>query len=392
MGLVVEHRFEHFAALAIARDVVGDQRGVGVLAALEQRRAADAGDGALAVEFQEQLIAHHGAAGGEGERVEARMRADRGRERRDMQRVGAFADDLHMIDMGVVADEQFERGIDLIVAAGRALMAFDQHGARARLDDDQRAHESRGRLLRGHEQQMQRPLDGRAGGDADHRAVAHQGGIERDRDIAGRRELAEMRGERRIAVGQRGGERADREPRLQIGEIGQFGDEGAVDEDQAAGLDIAEQCAGGFRPRLRRGVRRARQRLGIAHQRAQIGIFPLLDAAMRQAFFGEHIEGRLALRRNRVIAGQPRARLRKVLRQRGLGRGLDGGDSRRSRQNLFLILGIAARFELERQFLAAGLDDAAVRQHVHDVGHDVGQQPLVMRDDDEGAAAASAAG
>ena len=57
--------------------VVGDQRGVGMLAALEQARAADAGDGALAVEAHEQLVAHHRAAGGEQELVEARMRADR---------------------------------------------------------------------------------------------------------------------------------------------------------------------------------------------------------------------------------------------------------------------------------------------------------------------------
>ena len=106
MGLVVEHRLEHFAALAAARDMVGDERGVGVLPALDQGGAADAGDGVLAVEFQEQLVAHHGAAGGEGESVEARPRADRRRQRRDVQRVRAFADDLDVIDMGLVADEQ----------------------------------------------------------------------------------------------------------------------------------------------------------------------------------------------------------------------------------------------------------------------------------------------
>ena len=78
MRLVVEHRLEHFAALAAARDVIGDERGVGVLAALEQGRAANAGDRVLAVEFQEKLVAHHRAAGDEAEGVEARMRADRG--------------------------------------------------------------------------------------------------------------------------------------------------------------------------------------------------------------------------------------------------------------------------------------------------------------------------
>ena len=56
----------------------------------------------------------------------------------------------------------------------------------------------------------------------------------------------------------------------------------------------------------------------------------------------------------------PRARA-KSLRQRGLRRGLDRGDLRRSRHRLLLILGIAARLELERQLLAAGLHDAAAR-------------------------------
>ena len=142
MGLVVEHRLEHLPALAAARDVVGDQRGVGVLAALDQGRAANAGDGIFAVEPQKQLIAHHGAAGREGEGVKARSGADRRRQRRDVQRVRAFADDLDVIDMSLVADEQFERGIDLIIAARRPLVAFDQHGARALLDDDERAHEA----------------------------------------------------------------------------------------------------------------------------------------------------------------------------------------------------------------------------------------------------------
>ena len=70
--------------------VVGDQRGVGMLAALEQARAADAGDGALAVEANEQLVAHHRAAGGEQELVEAGMRADRRHQAGDMQRARAL--------------------------------------------------------------------------------------------------------------------------------------------------------------------------------------------------------------------------------------------------------------------------------------------------------------
>ena len=169
---------------------------------------------------------------------------------------------------------------------------------------------------------MQRPLDGRAGADADHRAVAHQRGIERDGDIACRRQLAELRRERRIAIGERGGERTDRKPALQRGDVGQFRNERAVDEDEPAAFDIAEQFARRLGARLGRGIGRARQRLRLAHQRAQVGVLPVLDAAMRQAFLGEQVEGGLALRGDRVAAGQPRPRLRIRLRQRGLRRGL----------------------------------------------------------------------
>ena len=205
VGLVVEHRLEDLAALAVRCDVIDDQRGVGVLTALEQCRAADAGDDAFAVEFEEQLIAHHGAAHRERKRVKAGMRADRGGERRDMQRVGALTDDFHMIDMGLVADEHFQRRIDLIVAAGGTFMALDHHGARTALDDDERTHEARSRLSGRHEQQMQRPLDGRTRGDADHRAVAHQCGIERNGDVACRRQLAEVLREHGIVARQRVG-------------------------------------------------------------------------------------------------------------------------------------------------------------------------------------------
>ncbi len=74
VGLAVEHGLEHLAALAAARDVVGDERRIGVLAVLDQRSAADAGHGVLAVEVQEDLVAHHRAADREGKRVEARAR------------------------------------------------------------------------------------------------------------------------------------------------------------------------------------------------------------------------------------------------------------------------------------------------------------------------------
>src|SRR4051812_1589423 len=54
-------------------------------------------------------------------------------------------------------------------------------------------------------------------------------------------------------------------------------------------------------------------------------------------------------------------------------------------RHLFLILGVAFFLQLERQLLAAGAHDTALRQHVHDIGHDVVEQPLIVRDHDEAA-------
>src|SRR5206468_11962885 len=45
---------------------------------------------------------------------------------------------------------------------------------------------------------------------------------------------------------------------------------------------------------------------------------------------------------------------------------------------------VALLLQLECQLLAARLDDAAVVEHVHLVGHDVVEQPLVVRDDQDG--------
>src|SRR5262245_2466902 len=56
-----------------------------------------------------------------------------------------------------------------------------------------------------------------------------------------------------------------------------------------------------------------------------------------------------------------------------------------SSRHLFLVLRVTGRLEIERQLLVAGLHDAAAREHVHHVRHDVIKQPLVVRDHDEGA-------
>ena len=122
------------------------------------------------------------------------MRADRRHQRRDVQRARALARDLDVVDMRLVADLELERGVDLAVAAGRAFVAFDQHRACAAADDHQRAGEDRRRPLAGvEEDEMQRPRQRGARRHLDHGAVAHEGGVERNRDIVGRHDLAELR-------------------------------------------------------------------------------------------------------------------------------------------------------------------------------------------------------
>ena len=189
--------------------------------------------------------------------VEPRPRPDRRRKRRDMQRVGALADDLDVIDMGLIADEHFERSVGLIAAAGRPLVAFDQHHARALADRHQRTGETRRRLFRRGEHEMQRPLDGRAGAHADDGAVAHQRGVERDRNVARGRELAEMPHQLVVVLGERGGERSERKPVFQRCRVGQFRHERAVDKNKPQRLALVEQRARALGARLRLRIGRA---------------------------------------------------------------------------------------------------------------------------------------
>ena len=109
-------------------------------------------------------------------------------------------------------------------------------------------------------------------------------GVERDRDIACRRELAEML---RDARGSSAASASASEPMLRP----------APDRrDRTARRRRRRRRRRGGAPRRRQAARRRLgARLGgarpaarasglrVAHQRAQIGVFPLLDAAMRQA-------------------------------------------------------------------------------------------------------------
>jgi hypothetical protein len=80
-------------------------------------------------------------------------------------------------------------------------MALNDHGARALLDQNERTGEQRRRLLAGRrEHEMNRPLDRRSCRDLNDDAVAHEGGIERDRHVVGCKHLAEVLARQRIVL------------------------------------------------------------------------------------------------------------------------------------------------------------------------------------------------
>jgi hypothetical protein len=56
-----------------------------------------------------------------------------------MNQIVGAGRDLDVIDVGLVADDHLDRGVDLMAA--RSLVAFHDHRARALLDNHQRAGE-----------------------------------------------------------------------------------------------------------------------------------------------------------------------------------------------------------------------------------------------------------
>ena len=134
---------------------------------------------------------------------------------------------------------------------------------------------------------MDRLVEGHFGADADGGATGHQGGVKRDHGIV----LARIDlGESRLEPGRRVLERlAEREHldagRLEVRDVGQVGPEIAFDHHQAIGRERGELAAKGagevgFAHRDAFGLQ---QRIDVGQPGAKVGIFPGLDAAMRQA-------------------------------------------------------------------------------------------------------------
>ncbi len=155
-------------------------------------------------------------------------------------------------------------------------------------------------------------------------AVAHQRRVQRQRHVVTADDLAEMPHDARVALRQRIGHGADGQALLQRSEIGKLGDENAADENDPAAFHVADRARGGFGARLGGRIRRRGQRLGVAHQRAQVGIFPFLDAPVRQSAGIEAAESAVAQGGDRPAPGQLLFHRGKRIRERKLGRGFQG--------------------------------------------------------------------
>ena len=144
-------------------------------------------------------------------------------------------------------------------------------------------------------------------------------------------------------------------------------------------------CARNFKePRVDRNADRGcGGRLGIERVLADarvVEVLPVFVAAIGEPARDERAERRVPPARPGGTAGEPG-------REPGMCRGnaLHGLRARSCGRRTLLQPVVAAAFELERKLASAALDDAAAREHVHAVRHDVVEEPLVVGHEHDGA-------
>ena len=173
-----------------------------------------------------------------------------------MNRPIAVSLQAHKVELAVVAGINLKRVIGLIGDPVGAVEALDDGRAGSCSHQNERAGESRHRLLPDLAMdEVDRLFDARARFERDDDAVAEESRIDRKRRVIRLgRDRADLLGEL-VAVGERAGERKDGEPRFQRLQIRKFRHEGAIHQDEPASVDTRKRIE-----RLRRldraGVRR----------------------------------------------------------------------------------------------------------------------------------------
>ena len=170
------------------------------------------------------------------------------------------------------------------------LDGLDQRQAGALADGDEVTHRRRGRRLAlGDVDELHRPRDLGPFGHADDETVGHESRVESHCGVRGNGIVKLQRGNhRRVARFQCLGQRENRQAGLKILEIGQFGPVATVGDDETACLVALHRWRGNQHTRHVAGTGGGRKRLQPG---AQVGVFPVFDAAVRQAALVDAAKG-----------------------------------------------------------------------------------------------------
>src|SRR5262245_2618145 len=223
-----------------------------------------------------------------------------------------------MIDLRSFADDELEDRIDLVVGTGGPIETFDQRQLRPLLYDHDATRVGRSRWTWKYVCELDRLADARSFFDPERDAPRHKRGVKRNSDVV----FAGDEPVRRILSheGEKLAQDNARIRRTVVVAPARFIP--SVDDSDPARLDARQ-----IRHDALRGGR-FRKRLGLAYQRTQVGVFPFLDAPMRQAARIKATERVVAQRNNRSLAGQLAARGRKSRTECLLGRRLHGAHIR----------------------------------------------------------------
>ena len=282
---------------------------------------------------------------------------------------------------------------DLVGDAVPAAVALEEPHGGVGADLDDVAGEDRHRRLAGGEMHdLERPRRARIPGHGHDHAALQERGVQRQHGVVG---IGEEPADALGARGEHIGERLDANA-LGADEIGKLRPVDAVGDDDLRAVEAGERIAvGERRQRCRRRLRRRAAPPSASAARRSV----YFHASTRRCGSPARSNSAKAASRARArgaVAGQALARRAVFGGERLLGLGAqDAGlgvhiDLAASGRRLGVV-GVALLLELERQLLAARADDPARRHDVHEVGHDVVEEPLVVGDDDAPSARASGA-
>ena len=189
-----------------------------------------------------------------------------------------------MIEPRAIADRNDQGIVDLIgLCAVSGEVAFHQRGGGRVAELQQRAGKHRGRCgAAGDMDDVQRLRQRHAVGDLDHDAIRHHRAVQRRHRI-GILQSEQPCLQRGVAGEQRLAQRMNGQAFFQAAGLGKRWREHPVDQHQPAHAVDRMQLQGGSCARKRRRIGCCGQRQHLAHQRAQIGVFPVLDPPVRQA-------------------------------------------------------------------------------------------------------------